>query len=358
METTPALCTIRISSPGSDNSGSGKPVPGTTEALAALAARAAEVRGSAAAALALAPDAAAAAPLPGVGRTRELWELLATLAAADLTAARAVEPHLDALAILDQAGVSPEAGTWAVYAAEGPGLQLNAARSGAGWELTGTKPWCSLAAHVDHAVVTAHVGDGLRRAFAVDLRQPGVTAATGTWTSLGLAEVDSGPVEFRRAHAVPVGEPNWYLQRPGFAWGGMGVAACWYGGAVGVARRLFRSLTEREPDQVAHLLLGQADIRLQAARQALDAAAAQVDLGQAQGEAGAILAARVRAIVAESAEAVLAAAGHAMGPAPLALEEEHGRRVADLQIYLRQHHAERDLAVLGRTLARDGGAPW
>ncbi|WP_414171288.1 hypothetical protein [Clavibacter tessellarius] len=40
--------------------------------------------------------------LPGGGRTRDLWEALATLAAADLGIARAGEPHLDALAILDQ----------------------------------------------------------------------------------------------------------------------------------------------------------------------------------------------------------------------------------------------------------------
>ncbi|HEY0217673.1 MAG TPA: hypothetical protein VGC57_14885 [Cellulomonas sp.] len=41
---------------------------------------------------------------PGRGATVRLWELLATLAADDLAVARAVEPHLDAVAILDQAG--------------------------------------------------------------------------------------------------------------------------------------------------------------------------------------------------------------------------------------------------------------
>ena len=44
--------------------------------------------------------------LPGEGATRELWELLATLGAVDLGVARAVEPHLDARAILTQAGTS------------------------------------------------------------------------------------------------------------------------------------------------------------------------------------------------------------------------------------------------------------
>ena len=42
-------------------------------------------------------------PAPGGGSTRLRWELLARLGAADLGAARAVEAHLDAVAILAEA---------------------------------------------------------------------------------------------------------------------------------------------------------------------------------------------------------------------------------------------------------------
>ena len=329
-------------------------VPGLPE----LARQAAAVQGSAAAGLALAESVAAAAPFPGRGRTARLWSILAVIAAADLTAARAVEPHLDALAILEQARDTPDPGTWGVFAAEAPGTVLTAVPAGAGWELSGRKPWCSLAGSLDHAVVTAHTGGGLRRAFAVDLRQPGVTPVSGTWVSRGLAEVDSGPVDFHRAAARPLGADNWYLERPGFAWGGIGVAACWYGGAVGVARRMFSAAQDREPDQIAHLLLGRADTRLQAARAALDWAAHEVDAGRAEGREGALLARRVRSIVADAAEEVLTAADHGLGPGPLALEEDHARRTSDLRIYLRQHHAERDYAALGSSLLQEGTAPW
>ena len=329
-------------------------VPGLSE----LPRQAAAVRGSAAAALVLAEQLAAAAPFPGQGRTKRLWSILATVAAADLTAARTVEPHLDALAILEQAGMAVEPGTWGVFAAEGPGSALTATPAAGGWELSGRKPWCSLAGSLDHAVVTAHTGAGRRRAFAVDLRQPGVRPVPGTWVSRGLADVDSGPVDFHRAAARPVGEDNWYLERPGFAWGGIGVAACWYGGAAGVARRMFSAAQDREPDQIAQQLLGKADARLQAARTALDAAAGQVDAGLAEGPDGAILAQRVRSIVADAAEDILTLADHGLGPGPLAAEEEHARRTADLRIYLRQHHAERDSAALGRSLLQGGGAPW
>lgn len=332
--------------------------------LADLAHRAAATEGSVDAALDLLAPAEALAPLPGTGATVRLWELLATLGAADLTAARVIEPHLDALAILAQAGLDSAGSTgsaahsWGVYAAEAPRLRLDARPEGGGWRLAGTKPWCSLAAQLDRAVVTAHTGAGTRRAFAVDLRHAGVSPGRGTWASRGLAGVDSTPVDFTAVPAVPVGGDNWYLTRSGFAWGGIGVAAVWFGGAVGVARRLAAAGRDREPDQIALMLLGQADAALHAARRVLATAAADVDAGRANGPDGALLAGQVRAVVADAAEQVLRLAGHGLGPGPLTGEEDHARRVADLQVYLRQHHAERDSAALGRALLTAGGEPW
>ena len=40
--------------------------------------------------------------------------------------------------------------------------------------------------------------------------------------------------------------------------------------------------------------------------------------------------------------------GRALGPGPLCQDGRHAQRVADLSIYIRQSHAERDLAELGR----------
>jgi len=44
----------------------------------------------------------------------------------------------------------------------------------------------------------------------------------------------------------------------------------------------------------------------------------------------------------------------ALGAGPLGHDEAHSRRVADLTVYLRQHHAERDFADLGAQVARHG----
>ncbi len=337
------------------------PEPTSRPELDAIARRAAGSPGDPGAAFAAAPDVGSLAPQPGAGSTRTRWEVLATLGAVDLTWARALEAHLDALSILREADAEvPDGSTWGVYAAEGPGVRLDATAPdapGGRWRLTGTKPWCSLAGTVSHALVTANVGDG-RRLFAVHLAdRRGVTVRDAPWVSRGLVAVPSGPVDFEDVAAVPVGASGWYLDRPGFAWGGIGVAACWYGGAVGVARRLWSASSAREPDQVALMHLGAVDLVLTAARACLAEAAAAVDTGAVQGADGARLAARVRGVVAAAAEQVLERAGHGWGPAPLTLDEDHARRVADLTVYLRQHHAERDEAALGSALLQ-GHRPW
>ena len=339
-----------------------------------------DLPGSVDEALALAVPLGEAARGPGTGATADLWRALATVAAHDLGAARAIEPHLDALAILEQAGLE-QAGegqtdvaaraphTWGVFAAEGGDDPLTATHTVDGWQLSGTKPWCSLADRLDRALVSAHA-DGARRLFRVDLAAPGVHVVDGAWHARGLTEIPSGAVRFDAVLATPVGEPGWYLSRPGFAWGGIGVAACWYGAAVGIARSVFAVAAglanpDDKPFVVMHL--GAIDELLETARRALAEAAALIDgsTSAATGAAadtlandGSLLALRVRATVARACEEIIDRAGHALGPAALALDPAHAKRVADLQLYVRQHHAERDQQALGRALLERGDAPW
>src|SRR5690242_8383068 len=72
--------------------------------LTALSEQAHAAAGDVRAALDLARAVGATLPQPGTGDTAYLWSALASTAAADLTVARVLEPHLDALAILGQAG--------------------------------------------------------------------------------------------------------------------------------------------------------------------------------------------------------------------------------------------------------------
>ncbi|PFG44463.1 hypothetical protein ATJ88_3188 [Isoptericola jiangsuensis] len=329
--------------------------------LAAVAARPDDVD----ALLAWAGEVSGRLPLPGAGATAALWSALASVAAADVGAARVLEPHLDALSILAQAPApvdlaavgAGDGSTWGVFAAEGPGVRLDARQGDGTWVLNGTKPWCSLAGSLSHALVTAWVGADERRLFAVDLRGHGVHPAAGPWVSRGLAQVVSAPVSFDDTAAVPVGPSGWYLRRPGFAWGGIGVAACWWGGAVGLARALWEAVGRREPDQLALAHLGAVDVALGAARVCLAEAADLVDAG-IDGKPSAVLARRVRTVVAGAVEEVQRRCAHALGPGPLTADERYARRVADLGVYVRQHHAERDEAALGRDLVAVGELPW
>ena len=301
-------------------------------------------------------------PVVGEGDTRTTWDVLAGTARASVATARVLEPHLDALSILRQAGTDLDAGhdpwhvaaigvdessRWGVFAAEGPRMRVDAQETPDGWTLTGTKPWCSLAAELSHALVTAFVGDS-RRLFAVALRTPQVHPHPGPWVARGLPEIVSAPVDFAAARAVPIGEVGWYLDRPGFAWGGMSVAACWWGGALGVLDALRAAASTDRADQVALVHLGRADAALWAARAALREAAHTVD--EPEDIDMKLLAERVRAAVVAAATATLAEADAALGPAPLVSDLSYARRIADLHLYLRQHHGLRDAARGGRLL--------
>jgi hypothetical protein len=314
------------------------------------------------------------APAPATGRTADLWSTLATAARADVAGARVIEPHLDALAILSEArahGVDVDAAlysvganrdsSWGVFAAEGPGTRLEASPApGGGWMLSGTKPWCSLAARLSHALVTAWVSPGERALFAAPLRHAGVHAQRAPWFSRGLAQIVSAPVDFDEVPAAPIGEPGWYLERPGFAWGGIGVAAAWWGGALPLRDALAAAAADDRADQFAAIALGDADARLWAAQSALARAAAMIDAAADESRLpraeGRILVERTRAVVADAVERVLDLTDRALGPRPLTTDEAHARRVADLRVYLRQHHGERDLARLGTALAAAAGA--
>jgi alkylation response protein AidB-like acyl-CoA dehydrogenase len=293
-------------------------------------------------------------PLPGSGATRERLAAFAGLAGEDLSLARLGEGHADAVAILAElGGPRPDPGSrWGVWAANPPGPNVTAARRDGRWLLEGTKQYCSGARVCTHALVTATADDG-GRLFAVPTER--LEPDTASWPATGMAGSDTLDVGFPAVAAVPVGPPDGYVNRPGFSHGGVGVAACWYGGARAVARTLLSAASKRDvgPHALAHL--GAVDLGLRAARFALDQAADEIDAdpGDLRGE-GPIRALRVRALTEAVAADVMARTGRALGAGPLGHDAAHSLAVADLTVYLRQHHAERDLAQLGELVAQRG----
>lgn len=289
-------------------------------------------------------------PLPGSGDTLARFHRLAALAERDVVAGRLAEAHADAIAILAELN-GPDAQAdqlWGVWAAEPPDAVLNARAEGDRVLLDGTKAWCSGATLCTHALVTARLESGERALFAVDVQQVGVQPMPSTWHNAGMAESDTRAVQFVAVDAVAVGGPGEYLSRPGFWHGAIGVSACWLGGARAVAAPLYERATHDRVDAHALAHLGAVDAALAAGDAMLRRAAAEIDDDPENRKGSAELTARrTRAVVETAVDEAIGRTARALGPAPLCEDAQHAQRVADLTIYVRQSHAERDLERLG-----------
>ncbi|MDT4998940.1 MAG: hypothetical protein QOK12_1045 [Mycobacterium sp.] len=296
-------------------------------------------------------------PAPGSGQTARRWLKLAALTERDVVAGRLAEAHTDAAAILAElGGPTPAPGQlWGVWAAESAEAVVTVTEDGGAAVLDGTKPWCSGAGLCTHALITARRADNVRGLYAVELSQPQVIPLTHSWRNAGMRGSDTRSVQLCNAAAVPVGRPGEYLDRAGFWHGAMAVAACWLGGARGVAGPLYRAVADEHNsasgDVHAHAHLGAIDAALAAGEAMLLSAACYVD-AEPHGDRAELMARRVRAVVEHAADEVITRTGRALGPKTLALDGDHAQRVADLTLYVRQSHAERDLAVLGRLAAK------
>ena len=149
-----------------------------------------------------------------------------------------------------------------------------------------------------------------------------------------------------RARAF-VGEPGFYIGRPGFWHGACGPASCWAGGALGLVEFAGRQ-RRNDPHTLAHLGAMRADAwALQAY---LTEAGHQIDAARPPTTAKpSSRALTVRHLVEQASTDILRRLTRAFGPYPLAFDAEITRRYNELDLYLRQSHAERDLEDLARS---------
>jgi hypothetical protein len=291
--------------------------------------------------------ASASVPLPGGGRTAERFRYLTDVATRGVVLARLVEGHLDAVAILAEAGSGVPDGALGVWAASNASHRLVAMPAPGGWHIHGSKPYASGASTLTHALVSADAPDG-PRLFLIETAGA-IEVIPGSWPAVGMQASDSATVnvDTRVTDDASIGGVEWYFRRPGFWHGSVGVAACWLGGARAVARALRQA---HSPHALAHL--GAVDASLAAATALLEQAAREIDAAPfSVADAAELRALRVRSVVEGAATDALTRVGRALGAGPLCHDEEHAHLVADLTVYLRQSHAETDLERIGRLVA-------
>lgn len=298
-------------------------------------------------------------PLPGQGRTLQRWQILARVAACDLALAKLYEGHTDALAILAECGapVDIAEGIWGVWAAEPPDARARiTAHAGERVVLSGRKAWCSGALQIDHALLTAWSEENQPHLVAITLADCRGAFEAERWQAVGMGETASVEIDLEGCPAIAIGRPGQYLSRPGFWHGGAGIAACWYGAAEALAGYLRDYCRSPRSDAHAHAHLGAVDVALYGARTALASCAREIDHSPAASAELAVR--RVRAQVEHAAEQVIQHVGRALGATPFCRNAHFARLSADLPVYLRQSHAERDLAVLGQQVAELSAGAW
>jgi alkylation response protein AidB-like acyl-CoA dehydrogenase len=194
------------------------------------------------------------------------------------------------------------------------------------------------------------------RLVDVRLDDPGIRRIDDSWNTVGMRASDTLDVEFDGvgvADDALLGAPGFYTERPGFWWGGAGVAAVWLGGAAGVVDDLYAKLRNGEPDpyQLAHA--GALHAALQATDALLVRTAEQIDADPKSAHRTAAWTARAAA--EQTCRTVLDVAPRVAGVAALSRGGTLAQRLADLGMYVRQHHGERDLAALGSRVLAAGG---
>jgi alkylation response protein AidB-like acyl-CoA dehydrogenase len=266
----------------------------------------------------------------------------------DLSLGRLAEAHWDAVAILAEAGRKAAADTiYGVWASEKPSQGLSADPDGRAFVINGTKMFCSGTGIVDRALLT--VSHPESRLIDLDLRvnPTAVYFDDSDWKTTAFSETRTASVTFNNARISPddfIGGREWYLQRSGFWHGACGPAACWAGGAAGLVDYAMNQ-SRHDSHTLAHL--GAMHASVWALTSYLDSAGREIDATGNEYELAHIRALTVRHVVEQACTDVLRRLPRAYGPHPLAMNEDVSRRYQELDLYLRQSHAERDLERLG-----------
>ena len=287
-----------------------------------------------------------------------LVEGLLRVGVTDIPLGRLVEGHVDALRILDQAGAEPHAGArYGVWASRSAGTGIAARVEGATLRLNGTIRFASGAGVIDRALVP--VWSDPETHLLVDLAVDDLPVDRSHWTTAAMRVSQSHTVTVADLVVDAtdvVGEPSFYLGRPGFLPGGVGVAAVWAGGLTRVLDVTVAMLDGRRVTEAQDARLGRARLHLIAALTAVRAAGSRLDeLWPARAESSTApliteVVTESRALVAHAVTAALAELRILAGPAGLAFDPDLGHALDDLGLYAAQLNVDAEATRLGSAL--------
>lgn len=294
-------------------------------------------------------------PLPGRGETAKRHKRLQELGRKNLSLARLAEAHWDAVAILAEDDRLPEPGCiYGVWASEIPGQMLRLTEGPEGLSLNGKKMFCSGAGLIDRALVTAGLPES--RLIDIDLRSETdrVHFDMSDWKAEAFRETQTASTTFVSMPVLEgnlIGGRDFYLGRSGFWHGACGPAACWAGGAAGLVDFAGRQ-RRNDPHTLAHL--GALYSLEWALTSYLEVAGNEIDSTFADTSLALKRALKLRHLVEQACTEIIRRFARAYGPHPIAMDKEISRRYAELDLYLRQSHGERDLHTLGQRFALEG----
>ena len=288
----------------------------------------------------------------------ELVEGLLRVGVTDIPLGRLVEGHVDALRILGQAGVEPKpAARYGVWASRSAGTGIAAVVEGAALRLNGTIRFASGAGILDRALVPVWVNPDTH--LLVDLAVAELPVDRSHWNTSAMRVSQSHTVTVADLvvdAAGVVGEPGFYLDRPGFLPGGVGVAAVWAGGLSRVLGVTVAMLAGRRVTEAQDARLGRARWQLLAALTAVRTAGTRLDqlwperMHATTATVIADVVTESRAVVAHSVMTALADVRLLAGPAGLAFDPDLGHALDDLGLYAAQLNVDAEATRLGTAL--------
>lgn len=302
--------------------------------------------------------------------TTEILEILWHVGRGNLAVGRLYEGHVNALQLIAWFGDAAQKANYfagadagqlfAVWNTQaGNGIRFEARADG--WEMRGSKTFCSGAGNVTRPIVTGEIESGGWQMAVVPTENARMEIDRGWWQPLGMRSSASFAVDFggtRLGNADLLGAPGDYYLQPAFSGGAIRFCAVQLGGAAALFEQTRDFLREvgRANDAFQQARLGQMAMKIQSGWQWFGNAGALWDdlaatprvADENQSAQMVAFAAMMRLATEEICNEVMLLCEKSIGARGLMRNLPFERITRDLTIYLKQPHLDEIPGRVGR----------